>query len=112
MTAISMRRYIAFKHFVRRNDRHIHAVFDIAADLVVNQYITASSLPDNAITINCFPQLNLESGQTLEHYYEVLIKHYVPKDIHDTDSKSGKDQAKQRHNKGLAVLATHQQPVK
>jgi predicted metal-dependent peptidase len=41
-------------------------------DLVVNQYIERSQLPDEAIFLETFPDLNLEKDQTYFYYYEKL----------------------------------------
>ena len=79
--------HIAFSHFMRRNDRQIQAVFDLAADLVVNQYLSHKVLPDNAVTLNSFPELKLKPDQTLEYYYDALIKHYQP--LQDSNSQPG-----------------------
>jgi predicted metal-dependent peptidase len=48
-------------------------IFNIAADLVVNQYVSPWPLPESAVTLNLFPDLNLEPNQTVEWYYEKLI---------------------------------------
>jgi predicted metal-dependent peptidase len=70
--------HVAFSHCCRRSDKHINDVFDIAADLVVNQFVRESSLPDGSMTLNMFAALNLNPNDTLENYYDALIAHYSP----------------------------------
>lgn len=69
--------HLAFSHFMRRTDRQVHEVFDIATDLVVNQYFCHSELPQNAITISCYPNLRLRHHETVDYYYDALINHHV-----------------------------------
>ncbi len=66
--------HIVFRHLYR-NKKYgkIKLIYNIAADLVVNQYIGNWQLPDNAIKINSFPELKLEENQTLEYYIEQLL---------------------------------------
>ena len=67
--------HLVFKHLFRtdllRYDKHL---FNIAADLVVNQYIGKWNLPNNAVTLKSFPDLELESNQTVEYYYHEIKK--------------------------------------
>ncbi len=66
--------HIVFRHLYRnRKYEKIKFIYNIAADLVVNQYIENWQLPVNAITINSFPELKLEENQTLEYYIEKLL---------------------------------------
>lgn len=66
--------HIAFGHFLRRRPDYIPELYDIAADLVVNQYIELKYLPKEAITLDSFTGLALESADTLENYYAILLK--------------------------------------
>jgi len=73
--------HLLFRHLTRpllkNGDPHL---FNVAADLVVNQFIKPWPLPDSAITLATFPDLMLLSNQTVEWYYEVLDKcHKNPK---------------------------------
>ena len=63
--------HIVFKHLFRSrgNDRELE---NIAADLVVNQYVNPWPLPEGALLLNSFPDLNLLPEQTFEWYYEKL----------------------------------------
>ena len=70
--------HVAFSHFCRGSGTQIKDLLDIAADLVVNQFVRASSLPDDAVTLATFPELQLKPNDTLENYYAALSKHYTP----------------------------------
>ena len=50
-------------------------LFNIAADIVVNQYIGPHwDLPETAVTSYTFPDLKLLPEQHLEYYFEILLK--------------------------------------
>ena len=63
--------HLVFKHLFRSrgNDRELE---NIAADLVVNQYVNPWPLPKGALLLSSFPDLNLLPEQTFEWYYEKL----------------------------------------
>lgn len=65
--------HIVFKHLFRSrgNDKELE---NIAADLVVNQYVNPWPLPQGAVLLSSFPDLNLLPEQTFEWYYEKLRK--------------------------------------
>lgn len=67
--------HLVFKHLFRSNIDHKDPyIFNLAADLVVNQYIGKWKLPDSAITLKTFPNLELEKHQTVEWYYDALME--------------------------------------
>ena len=67
--------HLLFKHLFRMDlEKYDRSLFNIAADLVVNQFIGSWKLPDSAVTLRSFPDLGLEQNQTVEWYYEKLIK--------------------------------------
>ena len=67
--------HLLFKHLFRMDlGKYDRFLFNIAADLVVNQFIGSWKLPDSAVTLRSFPDLELEQNQTVEWYYEKLIK--------------------------------------
>jgi len=70
--------HVAFSHCCRRSDKHIKDLFDIAADLVVNQFVRESTLPEGAVTLSSFATLGLKPDDTLENYYAALMNHYSP----------------------------------
>jgi len=45
---------------------------NLAADIVVNQYIGTWDLPSSAVTLSTFPDMKLKSGETMEYYYKRL----------------------------------------
>jgi predicted metal-dependent peptidase len=45
---------------------------NIAADIVVNQYIANWDLPKSAVTLTTFPDMELEADQSMEYYYQRL----------------------------------------
>jgi predicted metal-dependent peptidase len=63
--------HILFKHCFRIPKSNLK-LFNVAADLVVNQFIGNWDLPKSAITLDSFPDLNLEANQTVEAYYDAL----------------------------------------
>ena len=68
--------HIILKHIIQmRNpkftDKHL---YNIAADLEVNQYIGSPwRLPTNAIFLHTFKELNLPKNDVAETYYELLM---------------------------------------
>ena len=66
---------LLYKHLFRMDlEKYDRSLFNIAADLVVNQFIGSWKLPDSAVTLKSFPDLELRENQTLEWYYEKLLK--------------------------------------
>lgn len=54
--------------------RYLHrALFGVAADLVVNQYIEDAGLEPDAITLRSFPALALPLGEDVGTYYDRLL---------------------------------------
>lgn len=67
--------HLALKHpFRRKNYVHTH-IFDLAADLVVNQYIHPLQLPDDAITLEKHPKFkSFEKGKDVNYYYKKILE--------------------------------------
>ncbi len=64
--------HIAFGHLVIR-DRYQNAkLFNIAADLEINQYILESKLPEGGLLLSSFPELNLPVKAGTKEYYDIL----------------------------------------
>src|SRR5262245_33305521 len=61
--------HLLFKHLFRFDERKDHRVFNLAADIVVNQFVKPWKLPDGAITLETFPDLELPADQTADWYY-------------------------------------------
>ncbi len=65
--------HIVFKHLFR-GKRKNPFVENLAADIVVNQFVAPFTLPEGAVYLTTFPELKLIPNQTLEYYYNELIK--------------------------------------
>ncbi len=67
--------HLALKHpFKREEYLHKH-IFDLASDLVVNQYINPIHLPMDAITLEKYPKLKkLAKGKDVGFYYRKILE--------------------------------------
>ena len=66
-------------------------IYNIAADIVVNQYIGQNwKLPENAVTIEFFPDFNLDFLENVEYYYKELLTLFksIQKKLSSIDKKS------------------------
>ena len=68
--------HIVFQHLLLCRKYSHQGLYNIAADLVVNQYILPEQLPEYAITLRKFnqEQLHLLPLQSVDYYYEKLSK--------------------------------------
>ena len=71
--------HVVFKHLIRAQEKvggrlryPNHRLFNIAADLVVNQYVETSWLIDGAVKLELFPDLNLRKEMDVSYYYDKL----------------------------------------
>jgi len=65
--------HLLFKHLFRLDlKKYDLKVFNIAADIVVNQYIGNWDLPKTAVTLSSFPDLKLVRDETVEWYYKKI----------------------------------------
>ena len=64
--------HIAFGHLLLRDLYSNHKLFNIAADLDINQYILESKLPDGGLLLSSFPELKLPIKAGTKKYYELL----------------------------------------
>ena len=64
--------HIAFGHLLLRDLYADHKLFNIAADLEINQYILESKLPEGGLLLSSFPELNLPKKAGTKKYYELL----------------------------------------
>ena len=64
--------HIAFGHLITRDRYSDKKLFNIAADLEINQYILESKLPDGGLLLSSFPELNLPKKAGTDKYYELL----------------------------------------
>lgn len=66
--------HLVFKHILTIREFENKRIFNIAADLVVNQYLAGSQLPTDAITLGLFPDLNLKKDASVGYYYGQLLQ--------------------------------------
>ena len=64
--------HIAFGHLITRDLYSDKKLFNIAADLEINQYIIESKLPEGGLLLSSFPELNLPTKAGTDKYYELL----------------------------------------
>jgi predicted metal-dependent peptidase len=64
--------HVSFGHLVMRDLYTNHKLFNIAADLEINQYIDNDYLPEGGITMETFPELDLPERAGTKKYYELL----------------------------------------
>jgi len=66
--------HLVFKHLVMLDFKKYDAkLFNIAADLVVNQFIGKWKLPSSAVTLASFPELDLSNNESLDWYYKKIL---------------------------------------
>lgn len=66
--------HLVFRHLFRVLNDEDQELYNIAADIVVNQYIGQWKLPKTAVTIETFPDLNLLREQNIIYYYGILFE--------------------------------------
>ena len=64
--------HIAFGHLTSGDLYDNKKLFNIAADIEINQYIDDKYLPEGGLTLNTFPELNLPTKAGTKKYYELL----------------------------------------
>jgi predicted metal-dependent peptidase len=64
--------HISFGHLIVRDQYPDKKLFNIAADLEINQYILEDYLPDGGITMDSFPELDLPTRAGTKTYYDLL----------------------------------------
>lgn len=64
--------HIAFGHLLVRESYDDHKLFNIAADLEINQYIDFENLPEGGLLLSTFPNLNLPVKAGTKTYYKLL----------------------------------------
>lgn len=88
--------HIAFGHLTMRDSYSDHKLFNIAADLEINQHIKSDWLPDGAITMASFPNLQLPYKAGTKEYYKLLQEEQEKgedgdQDLQDMLSQGGPD---------------------
>ncbi len=84
--------HLVFKHLFRSSGKE-RMLENLAADLVVNQYVDPWPLPTGAILLSTFPELALKPFESMEYYYNALLKLREP-------------DAEQRYPQSCAALTT------
>ena len=64
--------HISFGHLTIRDIYSDKKLFNIAADLEINQYINEEDLPEGGITMDSFPELELDERAGTKYYYDML----------------------------------------
>jgi predicted metal-dependent peptidase len=64
--------HIAFFHTTDWKHLTDKKIANIAMDIEINQYIHASMLPEGGMTLDTFPELNLEPKKGTQYYYDKL----------------------------------------
>lgn len=83
--------HIIFRHLYRKPKKNVDLkLFNIAADLVVNQLIAPWPLPETGVTLKTFPDYDLRPDQTVEWYYKKLLK-LKKVGLRQSNAKSGKN---------------------
>ncbi len=91
--------HLLFRHLYRPLIQHGDPkLFNIAADLVVNQHIAPWPLPEMAVTLRNFPDMDLAANQTLEWYYE---KFKALKQAMDAGKDTGAPQSEEALERAL-----------
>ncbi len=68
--------HVVFKHIFRGKHIKHKRIYNIACDLVVNQYVRANRLPESRVHLGLFADMDLEPEREAEYYYEELVKLY------------------------------------
>ena len=66
--------HVSLGHLIIRDKFSDKKIFNIAADLEINQYIDRDWLPDDVLFLSSFPDLNLPVKAGTKAYYDILIK--------------------------------------
>ncbi|MFT4974044.1 MAG: putative metal-dependent peptidase, partial [Saprospiraceae bacterium] len=64
--------HIVLKHILTVKKYDQKDIFNIAADIVVNQYIEPHQLIDGVVLLSQFDDLNLETNRDVGYYYDKL----------------------------------------
>ena len=64
--------HLVFRHVVQGKTYANRQLFNLAADLVVNQYLAPDQLLQDAITLERFPELELPPFRSIAFYYDTL----------------------------------------
>lgn len=68
--------HIVFKHIFRYHAFSHKTIFNVAADIIVNQYILKTHLIEGCVLLEDFPEMNLRPNEHLNYYYNALMELY------------------------------------
>lgn len=68
--------HISFGHLIYRDRFQDKKLFNIAADIEINQYIDSIQLPEGGLTLDSFPEINLPERAGTKVYYDLLKEAY------------------------------------
>jgi len=86
--------HICFAHIFMSDEYADKKLFNIAADIEVNQYISGEYLPDGAIQLNSFPGIDLPYKAGTRKYYEILSANKDNPTLQNLLSAMNKDEDK------------------
>ncbi|MEM9983255.1 MAG: VWA-like domain-containing protein, partial [Bacteroidota bacterium] len=104
--------HIVLKHIFRYKDFSNKQVFNIAADLVVNQNIDPDQLIEGAVTLDRFPEMQLKTNESINYYYNELfdfIKQQTEKE-EDCEQSGDSDSGSQGTNQSWENLKDYLRP--
>jgi predicted metal-dependent peptidase len=81
--------HVSFFHLFKIMDNK--ALDNIAKDLVVNQYIPRNMLPNGAVTLEHFKELNLPELQDFMTYYNILLQNQDNQKVKDLVDQYNED---------------------
>ena len=68
--------HIALRHILMVDKFSHKQIFNIAADIVVNQYVDHNQLPKGAILLEQFRDFSMAPGQDVGYYYKRLLREH------------------------------------
>ena len=83
--------HIAFNHLTMHFNFSDKRLANVAMDMEINQYIDANMLPEGGITLESYPELNLNERAGCRYYYDALRKAQKDKDEKGTSGSPGMD---------------------
>ena len=83
--------HIAFNHLTMHFNFSDKRLANVAMDMEINQYIDANMLPEGGITLESYPELNLNEKAGCRYYYDALRKAQKDKDDKGTSGSPGMD---------------------
>lgn len=83
--------HIAFNHLTMHFNFSDKRLANVAMDMEINQYIDANMLPEGGITLDSYPELNLQERAGCRYYYDALRKAQKDKDEKGTSGSDAMD---------------------